>query len=183
MENIMIMVFGPILAMRILGFMFMDKPKLIVYQIMIIYSYLAISLGYWEYSTMQGMAQLPKSCFSPLSVSMLNLMTMCSFYIFFLTPYMTILLLIPYYLYLVFKNISKRRQQKLIKHYLIKNMPSMLFDKNLFKDSQECAICMENFLEEDYVTPLACDARHFYHSDCIEEWLTNKNECPLCKRL
>ena len=115
---------------------------------------------------------------------MLNLMTMCSFYIFFLTPYLTILLLIPYYLYLVFKNISKRRQQKLVKHYLIKSMPSILFDKNLFKDSQECAICMEAFLEkQDYVTPLACDSRHFYHSDCIEEWLQNKNECPLCKRL
>ena len=52
MENIMMYVFGPILAMRMLGFVFMDKPNLIVYQIMIIYSYLAISLGYWEYSTM-----------------------------------------------------------------------------------------------------------------------------------
>ncbi len=54
----MIYVFGPILAMRILGFIFMDKPKLIIYQIMIIYSYLAISLGIWEYKTMQGMTQL-----------------------------------------------------------------------------------------------------------------------------
>jgi hypothetical protein len=43
---------------------------------------------------------------------------------------------------------------------------------------------MEQFKEhEDFVSPLACDARHFYHSDCIEEWLTNKNECPLCKKL
>lgn len=43
---------------------------------------------------------------------------------------------------------------------------------------------MEAFIEgEDYVTPLACDSRHFYHSDCIEEWLNNKNECPLCKKL
>ena len=63
-------------------------------------------------------------------------------------------------------------------------MPSFLFDKSLFaKDSfQECAICMEVFEEnEDFVTPLACDERHFFHSDCIEEWLRNKNECPLCK--
>ena len=52
MENIMIWVFGPILALRMLGFKFMDKAHLIVYQIMIIYSYLAISLVYWEYSTM-----------------------------------------------------------------------------------------------------------------------------------
>jgi len=40
---------------------------------------------------------------------------------------------------------------------------------------------MEPFTDQDYVTPLACDSRHFYHSDCIEEWLNNKNECPLCK--
>lgn len=95
--------------MRILGFIFMDKPKLIIYQIMVIYSYLAISLSIWEYKTMQGMAHLERSCFSPLSVSMLNLMTMASFYIFFLTPYLTILMLIPYYLYLVYQNISKKR--------------------------------------------------------------------------
>lgn len=132
MENIMMYVFGPILAMRILGFMLMDKPKLIVFQIMIIYSYLAISLAIWEYQTMQGMTHLSKECFSPLSVSMLNLMTMTSFYIFFLTPYLTILMLIPYYLLLVYRNISRKRQQKLIKHYLIKNMPSILFDKKLF---------------------------------------------------
>jgi len=31
MENIMIQVFGPILGMRIFGFMFMNKPKLVVY--------------------------------------------------------------------------------------------------------------------------------------------------------
>lgn len=171
MERIMWYVFGPILGMRILGFMLMNKPRLVIYQIMIIYSYLALSLTYWEYSTLQGMYSLPRSCFAPLSVSMLNLMTMCSFYIFFLTPYLTILLLIPYYLYLVFKNVSQRRKQKLVKHYLIKNMPSLLFNKELFKDAQECAICMEAFQADDYVTPLACDSRHFYHSDCIEEWL------------
>ena len=54
-------------------------------------------------------------------------------------------------------------------------MPSVIFDKKLFKDTQhlECGICMEPFEEGyDYITPLACDGRHFYHSDCIEEWLT-----------
>lgn len=63
-------------------------------------------------------------------------------------------------------------------------MPSILFDKKLFNKEafQECLICMEPFLEhQDYVTPLACDARHFYHSDCIEQWLNDKNECPLCR--
>jgi hypothetical protein len=58
-----------------------------------------------------------------------------------------------------------------MKHYLVKSMPSILFKKELFKDSMimdECLICLEQFNEdEDYVTPLACDKRHLYHSNCI----------------
>ena len=50
-------------------------------------------------------------------------------------------------------------------------MPSVAFDKKVFAESmllEECLICMEDFKEgEDYVTPLACDARHMYHSNCI----------------
>jgi hypothetical protein len=66
-----------------------------------------------------------------------------------------------------------------MKHYLVKSMPSIAFKKELFKDIvilDECLICLEPFAEgEDYVTPLACDKRHFYHSNCIEEWLKSKN--------
>jgi len=63
------------------------------------------------------------------------------------------------------------RMKKLSKHYVIKAMPSVAFSKKLFKDlfaEQECIICLEEFKEvEDYVTPLACDARHVFHSNCI----------------
>ena len=127
MENIMLWVFGPILALRMLGFVFMDKPNLICYQILIIYTYLALSLGFWEYDTASGLTKLPRSCFHPMSVSILNLLTMTTFYIFFLTPYLTILMLIPYYFYMVYKNISRERKNRLIKHYLIKSMPSIVF--------------------------------------------------------
>ena len=60
-----------------------------------------------------------------------------------------------------------------MKHYLIKAMPSILFDKKIFENGDvgimdECVICLEPFAEgEDYVSPLACDKRHLYHSDCI----------------
>jgi hypothetical protein len=60
-------------------------------------------------------------------------------------------------------------------------MPSIAFNKKLFNQADgvagpcmmdECIICLEPFVEgEDYVTPLACEGKHLFHSNCIEEWL------------
>ena len=69
-------------------------------------------------------------------------------------------------------------------------MPSILFDKKVFDNNNgdggcmdECVICLEPFVEgEDYVSPLACDKRHVYHSDCIQHWLETENFCPMCKK-
>jgi len=31
------------------------------------------------------------------------------------------------------------------------------------------------------LTPLPCDPRHYFHSECIEHWMKEKTECPLCR--
>lgn len=31
------------------------------------------------------------------------------------------------------------------------------------------------------LTPLPCDVRHYFHSECIEHWMKEKTECPLCR--
>lgn len=36
-------------------------------------------------------------------------------------------------------------------------------------------------LPEEQVCDLN-DCRHLYHADCLNKWLENKNECPLCKK-
>lgn len=46
---------------------------------------------------------------------------------------------------------------------------------------QECVICMEQFKEEEEVAELKCDERHYFHINCLEDWLKRKMECPLCK--
>lgn len=72
----------------------------------------------------------------------------------------------------------------MLPHYLVKSMPSVIFSKKLFENvkMEECIICADEFKEgEDYVTPLACDARHLYHSDCIAKWVKQQNTCPMCK--
>lgn len=38
----------------------------------------------------------------------------------------------------------------------------------------ECVICMETYQESDEVAELKCDARHYYHAKCIEDWLRRK---------
>ena len=47
---------------------------------------------------------------------------------------------------------------------------SRYFDKKKFNDHTECSICMVDYETTDQVTPLPCDKRHYFHSECIERW-------------
>lgn len=42
-----------------------------------------------------------------------------------------------------------------------------------------CAICREELAATQRLSELPC--RHYYHKDCISNWLTNRNTCPLCR--
>lgn len=46
-----------------------------------------------------------------------------------------------------------------------------------------CAICLEYYSHDDYITTLPCDSRHLFHTKCIEQWLSKNNKCPLCKKM
>ncbi|KAG6507117.1 hypothetical protein ZIOFF_032458 [Zingiber officinale] len=43
----------------------------------------------------------------------------------------------------------------------------------------KCSICQEEWVAEDEIGSLVCE--HFYHIQCIEQWLRLKNWCPICK--
>ena len=43
-------------------------------------------------------------------------------------------------------------------------------------------ICLVNFDQDSMVTPLPCDIRHYFHTECIEKWLIIEAICPLCKK-
>lgn len=55
-------------------------------------------------------------------------------------------------------------------------------DKNIFStdDTPSCAICLENYKETDNIRRLGCT--HFYHLECIDNWLLNSQLCPICKQ-
>ena len=66
---------------------------------------------------------------------------------------------------------------------LLQNLGRVKFSKAKNRNETTCAICMEEFSEEDQITPLPCDERHYFHAKCIEGWLLNNNNCPFCKKV
>lgn len=43
---------------------------------------------------------------------------------------------------------------------------------------QTCVICMNNFEDQDYlVTP----CNHYFHTECLQQWMNEKHECPTCR--
>ncbi|XP_020686643.1 uncharacterized protein LOC110102593 isoform X3 [Dendrobium catenatum] len=42
-----------------------------------------------------------------------------------------------------------------------------------------CSICLEEYRDEDNLGMMKC--LHVYHFDCINDWLSKKNACPICK--
>ncbi|XP_010532426.1 PREDICTED: RING-H2 finger protein ATL65 [Tarenaya hassleriana] len=47
-------------------------------------------------------------------------------------------------------------------------------------DCRECAVCLLEFEEGDYVRTLP-SCTHAFHLDCIDEWLRSHPNCPLCR--
>ena len=53
-------------------------------------------------------------------------------------------------------------------------------DINKLEDTnKKCMICLEDFKSKEKVSALPCI--HFFHPNCIKEWVERKNECPVCK--
>lgn len=43
-----------------------------------------------------------------------------------------------------------------------------------------CAICLAGYEADESCRRLPC--QHFYHRECIDKWLNQVNQCPLCRR-
>ncbi|KAE8987632.1 hypothetical protein PF005_g7597 [Phytophthora fragariae] len=44
-----------------------------------------------------------------------------------------------------------------------------------------CAVCCDEFEAEEEVRALPC--LHFYHRECIDQWLMYHRQCPICKHV
>ncbi|MFQ6666367.1 hypothetical protein Gotur_032736 [Gossypium turneri] len=50
---------------------------------------------------------------------------------------------------------------------------------SMTKREDECAICLEEFVEGEEVAWMPCG--HGYHDGCIVKWLETNHICPLCR--
>lgn len=52
--------------------------------------------------------------------------------------------------------------------------------KSKYLDSIDCCpVCFEKFEQDDEVILLKCD--HFYHSDCVNNFILYNTSCPVCR--
>ena len=61
----------------------------------------------------------------------------------------------------------------------ISNLNEISITKEHVNLNLQCPICMEDFILDEKVKELSC--RHFFHNDCIVEWLKLHATCPTCR--
>jgi len=51
------------------------------------------------------------------------------------------------------------------------------------RDIEECAVCLDYFEVDGprQVAQLNCSDKHIFHVDCLEKWLEDNPQCPLCR--
>jgi hypothetical protein len=58
------------------------------------------------------------------------------------------------------------------------DLQTEIFD--LFGEVGMCTICQENFIDGERVRAIS-KCQHAFHIDCIDNWLSKKGACPLCR--
>ena len=93
---------------------------------------------------------------------------------------------VMYYVVLGIFIASDRKEFKDLEYELaiidISQLVKMPYSRAQIPWCVECAICLDEFADGDAVTPLHCDVRHQFHTECITRTLDQINKhCPLCR--
>lgn len=66
---------------------------------------------------------------------------------------------------------------------LVRALPTAEYSVPSTPKSEEepdaCCVCLDEFNNGDITRTLSC--AHIYHAECIDAWLVDHRDCPLCK--
>jgi len=85
---------------------------------------------------------------------------------------------------LIFKpsqdNASSEEMKQAQRAGLIQHLPQSTWDEKQVsaKSVRECCICMIDFEQSEPIRYLPC--MHYYHVECIDDWLLRSFTCPTC---
>lgn len=69
-----------------------------------------------------------------------------------------------------------------VEQVFIDTLPVFLYGSiRGLKDSADCAVCLNEFANEDKLRLLP-KCKHAFHTECIDTWLLSNSTCPLCRR-
>lgn len=72
---------------------------------------------------------------------------------------------------------SSTIERHLAAHLLLYGIPRYYHVNKGFNFANQCNICLENLHKG--VVRLKCN--HFFHENCVQEWLLHGNTCPTCR--
>jgi len=138
-----------------------------------------LAAGWWIY-TLSAMELLTTQCYEPypsyslcIYLTILILIIPQAFLVICIASFL--ILFCPCLTWIIVKSLYDQRERAMIKERVIQSLSKIAYDPNKFRHQKTCSICFEDFKEEDTITPLSCDIRHYFHSDCIEMWMKEKN--------
>ncbi|EAR82380.1 RING-H2 zinc finger protein (macronuclear) [Tetrahymena thermophila SB210] len=76
----------------------------------------------------------------------------------------------------------KQQKQQQINEFRAKNLSSVSYSsiQNQISNNQ-CAVCLNNYQENDKITVLKCSPQHHFHHSCLQKWVALKGQCPSCR--
>jgi len=82
------------------------------------------------------------------------------------------------YIDLPYETLSRLRPVE-IKTTLEEITTNSSIDIKITDEEVLCVICQENINKNEIIRKIKCN--HYFHVDCIDQWLVNNKTCPTCK--
>ena len=167
-----------------LSVIYYDKKKLISYKIFLSLQDLLTSLCYYIciYFSYIIFSKSPTTCFK------LDTFTIFCFFtsvflgiISFFQTFINFIMLAIYFFFMLDSYINNPIY--FYNHYgmdpeVINNLPTVNADE---KHSGTCIICLKDINKGRPIIILSCPGSHYFHGNCIKDWLLVKTCCPICR--